>query len=376
MRVLLLGGGLQALSFGESLYMRKDYEVSVVSNGYDVRKSKFFDKVYKIETDNFDDILNGIFSNEQYDVIVPMVDDTVSYLSDNKEKIEYKYHVKCAVGSRDLISIVSDKSNFMDFCKRNGFPHPKTQSLSQSTIEIVANQIGFPSLIKPDYSIGARGITRVDSLDELKKVFPVVNSMYGSCTLQEYIDNPDYYFNVMMYRDLQGNSDNSVVIKILRKYPIAAGSSSCCISVENQELLSLCKQVLDSLGWIGMADFDVLQRKDTKEYKIIEINPRVPASLRAAYVSGVNFPEMIVSEIMGETIKKCNYCPGKTLRYLGIDIMWLIKSSNRLKTTPSWFQFVGKDIYYQDIMGTDPTTWYSWLVTGVSKLFCPHTTVH
>lgn len=45
-------------------------------------------------------------------------------------------------------------------------------------------------------------------------------------------------------------------------------------------------------------DFDILQTKDG-DFKIIEINPRVPASIRAAEVSGINFPALIVNDILG-----------------------------------------------------------------------------
>ena len=103
--------------------------------------------------------------------------------------------------------------------------------MSETDLETAASEVGLPALIKPDHSVGARGITKVYSLEELKSYYPKISEKYGACTLQEFIDNPDYYYNVMLYRDSKGNYDNSVVIKIIRMYPIKAGSSSCCISV-------------------------------------------------------------------------------------------------------------------------------------------------
>lgn len=368
MKILLLGGGLQALSFGESLYKRKGYELSAVSNGYDVKRCRFFKKVYPVHPSGYETTLKEVFSNEQFDIIVPMGDVTVQYLSKNKDYIEHNYRVKCAVVDQSILSIVADKSRFMGFCKKNGFPHPLTSSLSQASLVAVAHEVGFPSLIKPDFSVGARGITRVDSLDELQSQYPKISEKYGPCTLQEYIDNPDYYYNVMMYRDSHGNCDNCVVIKIVRMYPVGAGSSSCSISVENPELIDICKKVLDQLNWTGMADFDVLQRKDTMEYKIIEINPRVPASLRAAYISGVNFPEIIVRDALGKNIMQYQYKTGRVLRYMGIDLLWFFKSPNRFTSSPSWFHFFCQNVFYQDIYMCDPSTWYSWLVVGIKKL--------
>ena len=117
-----------------------------------------------------------------------------------------------------------------------------------------------------------------------------------------------------------------------------------------------------------MADFDVLQHKDNGDYKIIEINARVPASLRAAFISGVNFPEIILKDALCLDIPHYSYLPGKTLRYFGIDILWLIKSSKRFKTNPNWFRFFGKGIYYQDIYKQDSSTWWTWLIEGINKL--------
>lgn len=367
-KVLLLGGGLQGLSFGESLFdKRNEYSLSVISNDYSVSKSRFFSCFYEKSDRDEDEILADIFSKERYEIIVPMSDGAVKYLSRNKNRVETGYSVKCAVPDYGAVSIVSDKGHFMRFCEENGIPHPKTMAVAEDTLEKAAGYVGFPSLIKPDFSVGARGITKVNSLSELQSHYPAISRKYGSCTLQEFIDNPDYYYNVMIYRDSQGRCDTYAIIKIVRMFPVGAGSSTCCISVENEELLSICKDALEKLDWHGMADFDVLQRKDTLEYRIIEINPRVPASMRAAYVSGVDFPETIILDTLGERYKSSQYLPGKILRFLGTDLLWFLKSPRRFKTSPSWFRFIGRDIYYQDIFKKDPSTWYSWFISGLKK---------
>ena len=151
-------------------------------------------------------------------------------------------------------------------------------------------------------------------------------------------------------------------------FPVKAGSSSCCISVDLPDLIAVCKNTLDKLKWVGMADFDILQRLDNGEYKIIEINPRVPASLRGAAISGVKFPEIIINDLMGHPKKNYNYLPGRTLRYLGLDIMWLLKTKKLFNNNPSWLKFFGKNLYYQDIYANDLSTWWTWLAEGISKI--------
>lgn len=366
MLVLLLGGGLQGLSFGESL-KAKGVVVDVISDELQIKKSRFFGKVYADDPLSLESLV-GILEKKRYDVVVPMSDMATSFLSKNKGFLEERFGVKCACPSEDLLSIVEDKGRFMEFCETCGIPHPITVNFGEKAFEELLESAVFPALIKPNFSVGARGITRVNSLQELQEKLPEIVEKYGPCTLQEYIDNQEYYYNVMLYRNKQGKFLSHTIIKIVRMYPVAAGSSSCCITVEDDGLLQICQDCLDKLNWVGMADFDVLQRLDTKEYKVIEINPRVPASLRAAFVSGVNFPEIIVRDALQLDIPNYEYNSGKTLRYMGIDIMWFLKSRNRLKNNPSWFHFFGKDIYYQDIYQKDPSTWWTWLIEGIGKL--------
>lgn len=365
MRILIAGGGLQGLSCGCSLC--KEHEVSIVTTNLMCRKSRFFKKTY-VNVNANDESLYGLLKKEQFDILVPVSDMTVPFISKNKDKIEERFGVKCAVPDYDQIYQVEDKSRFMAFCEENDIPHPKTAGLSDGNLDEVTSKIGFPALIKPDYSVGARGITRVNSVEELKEKYPSVDQKYGSCTLQEFIENKEYYYNVMLYRDVKGAFPAYTILKIVRMYPIGAGSSSCCITVENDELLQICKDCLDKLNWVGMADFDVLQRLDNGEYKIIEINPRVPASLRAAAISGINFPEIIVNNTLGKPIREYQYTSGKVLRYMGIDIMWLLKSPNRFHAKPGWLKFLGKEVYYQDIYKQDPSTWWTWLAEGLEKI--------
>lgn len=365
MRILILGGGLQGLSCGCSLF--HEHEVSVVTSNLMCKHSRFFKRVYT-DIEVSDESLFDLLEKEHFDVLIPVSDMTVPFASKNKDFIEKQFGVKCAVPDYKQVSKVEDKHCFMAFCDEHDVPHPKTKVLTKDTLEDVASSVGLPALIKPDYSVGARGITRVNSLAELKEKYIEVSSKYGACTLQEFIENKDYYYNVMLYRDKGGRFLGYTILKIVRMYPIAAGSSSCCITVENDELLEICKDCLNKLNWVGMADFDVLQRPDNGEYKIIEINPRVPASLRAAAISGVNFPEIIISDTIGQNLPQYEYSSGKVLRYLGIDLMWFLKSSRRFKAQPNWFNFFGKDLYFQDIYKQDPSTWWSWFAEGMQKI--------
>ena len=75
-----------------------------------------------------------------------------------------------------------------------------------------------------------------------------------------------------------------------------------------------------------------------------------------------------MNDVMGKEVSATQYSPGKTMRYLGLDIMWWLKSPRRFKINPSWLKLFGSNIYYQDIYACDPSTWWTWFAEGIAKL--------
>jgi len=370
-QILIIGGGLQALSVARSLKKEKYNVVALIHENDLSIHSRHIDVLYTtncnpLKNDNYFNKILDILQEHEIDVIIPLSDATAECLSINKEKIEEFYSAKCAIPSHDIFKKANDKWELISLCEEIGLPHPKTRDIEKDKLEEIATYVGFPALIKPNISVGARGITFVNSLEELRQKYAQVIKQYGKSALQEYIENGGApYYNVMLYRNISGEIVNSVVFKIIRYYPVKGGSSSYGETIYCDELVDICKKCLDALGWFGFADFDVLQTT-SGEYKIIEINPRVPASLRAAEISGVNFPDLIVKDALGVGYTSYRYKPGKQLRYLGLDIMWFLNSDKRFKSTPSWFNFFGKDLYYQE-----KGAMFSSLLSGIKKIVSP-----
>lgn len=368
--VLIFGGGLQALSAAHSLQLSGCRVVMATKGDRVASQSRFIDKYIELEDDSDSEqlfpLLSRIVAEESIDVIIPMEDEQAACLSRCKARLENGSGVKCAVAEDSLFSMVSDKSSFISFCEKNALPHPKTVALNGMGNE--RDELVFPLLIKPNHGAGARGLTLVRNVEELDALLPGVVSSYGACTLQEYISGKDYYYNVMLYRDAKGRFVNHCILKILRYYPINGGSSCCGITVEQDDLLRICEETLDKLDWVGFADFDVLEGDDG-DFRLVELNPRLPACLRAAEVSGVNFPMLIVSDALKGEVAPYAYSPGKVLRFLGLDLVWFLCSPNRFKTSPSWFRFWGRNLFYQEGGRYDAKAFACSMLEGARKFF-------
>lgn len=353
MNILIIGGGLQALSVASSLKKEKYNVIALLSKGDVSTKSKYINRLYTTDITPKDEnkylaSLHSILRDYIISVIIPLSDATAELLSLHKEGLEKDFHLKCAVPDYDVFRNANDKWLLLALCARNNIPHPKTELLTSSNLKEAAHKVGFPALIKPNISVGARGITMVTTIYELQDKYSGISGTYGECTLQEYIDSSGGpYYNVMMYRNKAGDIINTVIIEIIRYYPVKGGSSSYCKTIESQELYEICVKTLNVLNWVGFADFDIL-RTQNGDFKIIEINPRVPASIRAAEISGVNFPVLIVKDVLELNPTPYSYIPNKQLRYLGLDIMWFISSEKRFSCIPSWFLFFSRNLYYQE----------------------------
>lgn len=367
--ILLFGGFVQSLSCARSL-KEVGHNVHVIAcNDQIASHSNYIDSYTEIKSLSnikyVESFLENFIVKNKIDVAIPMEDLHATILSQLKQALEGKAKVKVAVMTWDVFQLASNKSELLAFCKKHGIGHPRTALLNDDIKEAV-DYIGFPALIKPSHSEGAKGIVLIRDIKELAEKLPAIKEQYGECALQEFINSKDYYYNLMLYRCKDGTYGNHAIIKILRYYPIKGGSSCLAVSIDDVKMLEMCKRLLDKLNWVGFADFDILEKGDG-EYKIIEINPRIPACIRGAAMSGVNFPKQIVDDELTGKIKIDTYKTGRYLRFLGLDIAWFLASPKRFKCHPSWFKFFGRNVYYEDGGIKDLPAMFMYFIQGFKK---------
>ena len=103
----------------------------------------------------------------------------------------------------------------------------------------------------------------------------------------------------------------------------------------------------------------------------MEINPRLPACIGAVVNAGIDWGKIIVDDYMGRQQKHYHLKEGVTLRHLGFDVLWFLKSPNRFKAKPSWFKFFGRRVTYQDFHFWDQKPFWVGTYHNFKKLFNP-----
>ncbi len=366
-KILILdGGAAHAMAIAECL-KKSGYSVAVLcdnKNEYGYH-TKYADERYlgkdSHEKDYAEWMLNFL-KEHHFDVLIPTSDTAAEFMSFHKEEIQKLAGV--LMPSREVFKKGYDKNELMTVCKEHGFPHPFTVDLSKTSIDDSEELKSFPypGLLKPNLTSGGRGMTLINTYEDLKRIYPKINAQYGDCHLQQYIKAGGRQVKVQIMTDKDGNPAFSSVIWKQRYYPVNGGSSCCNVTIDNPAIAKTCGEVLKTIGWVGFADFDLIENPDTHELLIMEINPRIPACVRSAFKSGMDYATMIADATLGLPLRNYRYTPGKRLRHLGFDVLWFLKSPDRFKAKPSWFRFFGKDTYYQDWLCGDFKAffWGSW----------------
>lgn len=374
--LLLYGDGTQAIPTIKCL-RKAGYIVNAVakdkygygSNSRYLNKCHYFKDVEDV--DKYYHYLVELLKKEKYDAVIPMRDENTKLLS--KYRDELLQYTRFVVPDDETFERGFDKHKLMEVCQQHGYPHPQTMIVNGGSLAgLNLDEMIFPLLIKPNHTAGGRGMTLVQDKEELLSKFPAVYEQYGDCHLQSYIPSGGAQVEIQLYVNEQQELVNSSVIYKYRWYPENGGSSCCAKSVKNEKIVDILYHLLLDIGWVGFADFDTIEDPRTGELLIMELNPRMPACVKAIFEAGVNWAEIIVNGYLGLPQKSYSYKEGEFLRHLGFETLWFFYSKNRWKTKPNWFKLLGHHIHYQDMSDwTDPLPFIKGSWGNVKKQMNP-----
>lgn len=376
-RVLLLDGHtIQVLPFLKSL-STKDVEVTIfceskISYGYFSKYNKTTVVCPHVHN-NFAEyklFLVKYLKEHPQDLIIPLFNDTAEFASMYKKELEsYGCHVE--IPEWDTFIKAHDKELLMEICRELGIAHPKTANPSKIGYNETIKYVGYPCLIKPNLSAGAKGIKIINSKEEFDSNYSNIVNHFGASTLQEFIPQTGKQLKVQIYRAKNGEIVMSSCYEKCRYYPIDGGTSTCNKVISRPDLVDIYAQILHHIDWEGFADFDCIEDPRTGETLLMEINPRVPGTVKASFLAGIDVAEIMINHSKGENYKTYQYRSEFYMRNLATDIIWFLSSKERFNSVPNWFNFFGRDMYYVDGSICDPLPFLGGFLGGFVKLMNP-----
>ncbi|MGH4140385.1 ATP-grasp domain-containing protein [Clostridium sp.] len=371
-RVLILEGfARQVMPLMKALYNLDchvtTYNKSKLDMGY---ASRYPDKKLIAFWDRNDaqkslDALLEVLKKNKYDVVIPLTDFSAMLLSKNKSELS-KY-AAMATNDWDVFQMASDKQNTMLTCMGNNIPCPYTLKDVESIDDIINSNIEYPFIIKPRTGYGSIGFHCINNEEQLRKIFDSSVAKHGKMLVQEYIPQTDIQYKAELFIDKNGEVKSAVVFDKTRWYPIDGGSTCCSASVDRPDIVESSRNLLKAIGWKGYGDVDLIQDPRDGKAKVMEINPRITASVKVCFASGVDFARQIIEFETGKEVTKYNdYKLDVRLRYMHTDVLWFFQSTNRFKSKPSWFNF--KNTTDQIFSIKDPWPFFTYSLQAIKKL--------
>ena len=257
-----------------------------------------------------DDIIE-ICIKEKINVVLPLQEDELLLMAKNKIKFSNK-GILLAVSDYETVSLCRDKYEMYRFLCKNKIPTVETV-LSEEVEKILPTMQEV--FVKPRNGAGSIGNMRVNSKELLKAL---VNTCEDSLIIQPYIEGKEYGIDVFV----DWISGDIISMFCKEKIRMRAGETEKSISVINDEIENLVKNVLSKIDLRGAIDIDILEKEG--KFYILEINPRFGGGYPHAYECGVDFTKMLSVNASGvpNHISASKYSEGVlALEYSEIEII-------------------------------------------------------
>jgi predicted ATP-grasp superfamily ATP-dependent carboligase len=244
-------------------------------------------------------------------VLLPTGDLHVVLLSRHEEALSRYF--RFALAARDTLEVLADKRQQYAFAARCGIPIPRT--LAPEGIEDlgrVADEIGFPCVIKPAFSQlwaqhqashGFRGLPKiaiVASQEGLLREYVRMTAGKLNVVIQEWIEGEaSALYAVYAYCPIEGEPSMVFVRRELRDWPVDCGSGCYSTGVLDPEAEALGRAFFARARFRGIANIEFKRDARDGQLKLMEFNVRGASQLALAIDSGVDIPFAAYSDLVG-----------------------------------------------------------------------------
>ncbi len=269
--------------------------------------------------------LSQIIEKERPDALLPNLGGQTGLnmsMELNKAGVLDKYGVKVIGVDLDAIERGEDREIFKATMQELGIDTPRSGIChTVEGAEKIAEEIGFPLVVRPAYTMGGQGGGFCYNVEELRTI--VTNgldlSMTHQCLIEESILGWEE-LEVEVVRDAKNQMIAICFIENIDAVGVHTGDSFCSapfltIKPELEERLKkMAFQIVESIGVIGGTNVQFAHNPKTDRVVIIEINPRTSRSSALAS-KATGFPIALISAKLasGLTLDEIPYWRDGTL---------------------------------------------------------------
>ena len=269
--------------------------------------------------------LSQIIEKERPDALLPNLGGQTGLnmaMELNKAGVLDKYGVKVIGVNLDAIERGEDREIFKETMKKLGIDTPRSGICHTiEGAEKIAEEIGFPLVVRPAYTMGGQGGGFCYNVEELRTI--VANglelSMTHQCLIEESILGWEE-LEVEVVRDSKNQMIAICFIENIDAVGVHTGDSFCSapfMTIDKaleERLQKDAFKIVESIGVIGGTNVQFAHNPKTGRVVIIEINPRTSRSSALAS-KATGFPIALISAKLasGTTLDEIPYWRDGTL---------------------------------------------------------------
>ena len=323
---------------------------------------KILDDRASCDHPEFADYVLSLVSAGKYDVLLPVGEMATNRITEAEDGI--RKHVLLACAPRSAYINAFDKQRTFELAARAGIPIPATRMQTQ-TVEEYLETVSFPLIIKPRNGVGSIGFHKFEKREDFAPYVSEHGIDLDQYVLQEYVDY-EKRLGTILFMDPKQKVCMAYADEVLRWYPLDAGSACCIRSIDHPQALEWSAALLREMKWEGVAALSFMIDRKTGVPKLLEINGRIPASIRLSRQCGFNVSKLLLEAAFeGEAeAYPPNTAFGQVTRHFHAEIPWFLHSPDRFRTDPSWFSWKNtRDVvFWRD----DRKPWFAYTM---QKLF-------
>lgn len=233
------------------------------------------------------EIVAKIIEKEKPDAILPtMGGQTGLNVATGLEKIGALDGIKVIGSSVQTIRNVEDRDLFGNFMMEldEPIPHCRAVTSLEEAIEAV-NEIGYPVIVRPAFTLGGTGGGVAHNEEELIDV--ATRGLDMSFINQVLIDESVIGWKEFEYEVMRDKNDTCIIVCNMENLDpmgihtgesIVVAPSQTLSDVDNQRLRNASIKIIRALQIQGGCNIQFAFNSETGEYKVIEVNPRVSRS--------------------------------------------------------------------------------------------------
>ena len=266
-------------------------------------------------------------------VVIATGDAYVLFLSKHRSALGKYYNFVLAEDS--VLQTIANKKLQYQYAAKLGIPMPKTFSVTDGTsITTIAEEMSYPCIIKPAYSHLWRRHRQHHAVNGMSKL-AVANTpqqlieLYGQMSksgvemlVQEQVPGgDDRFYSLVTYLDRTSQPLAVFTRRKLRQWPVDHGDGSLQISVREPKVAEQGLQLLQGIGFRGLATVEFKKDPRDDTFKLIEVNPRSGLPQQLAVDCGVDVPYIAYQDALGNPPARVDsYKVGVKWLNLGYDV--------------------------------------------------------